>query len=185
MPKQDRSQSPKFGLNGPLAFVQSSVFDVLSVVEAQDVLDGDIQHRIRATSLDETSISMLGNHYIQFRVSNSLGDTVEQVFPVEVYPTGTYEAEISLSQYLVYLSVGSSFKAENYLGEFTLNRESTSLRYGLPENYSLRTTGWVDTNTPGVYSLAYTVTYTQVSQLSPEYDKQYDAYTRLTVVVEG
>lgn len=178
-------ESPKFTLNSPLAFIQGSSFDVLSVVEAQDVVDGDIQHRIRATSLDETSISMLGNHYVQFRVTNSLGDTVERVFPVEVYPAGTYEATLTLTQYLVYLPVGSVLNPNAYLGEFTWNRETTSLRSGLPKNYSLRTSGWVDTQTPGVYALSYTVTYTQVNETNPENSKMYDGYSKLIVVVEG
>lgn len=177
--------SPKFSLTGPLVFVQDSNFDVLSVINAQDVLDGNIQHRIRATSLDETSIAMLGNHQVQFRVTNSLGDTVEQVLPVEVYPAGTYDAALTLTQYLIYLPTGSAFRAEDYLGEFTLNRETTSLRSGLPLNYSLRTTGAVDAQTPGVYPVAYTVTYARVNEANPDNSQHYSGYSKLIVVVEG
>lgn len=178
-------ESPKFSLSGPLVFVQNSNFDVLSVVGAQDAVDGDIQHRIRATSLDDTSVASLGSHKIQFRVTNSLGDTVEQVFPVEVYAAGTYEASLTLTQYLVYLPVGATFRAESYLGDYTLNQETVSLSSGLPENFSLRTSGRVSTNTPGVYPVAYTVTYTPEYEENIQLIRRYTGYSKLIVVVEG
>ena len=178
-------ESPKFSLSDPLIFVQNSNFDILSIISAQDVIDGDIQHRIRATSLDESSVATLGNHEVQFRVTNSLGDTVEQVFPVEVYAAGTYEAGLTLTQYLVYVPVGSSFRAESYLEDFTLNRETTSLRGGLPDDFSLRTSGKVNTDTPGVYPVAYTVTYTPENQGNAQMVRKYTGYSKLIVVVEG
>lgn len=176
---------PKFSLSAPLVFAQGSNFDVLSVIGAQDAVDGDIQHRIRATSLDETSVATLGSHQVQFRVTNSLGDTVEQVFPVEVYAPGTYEAGLTLTQYLVYLPVGSPFRAESYLGDFTLNQETTSLRNGTPDHYRLRTSGKVNSSTPGVYSVAYTVTYTPETEGNFQMIRTYTGYSRLIVVVEG
>lgn len=178
-------ESPKFSLSAPLVFAQSSNFDILSIISAYDAVDGDIQHRIRATSLDESSVSTLGNHEVQFRITNSLGDTVEQVFPVEVYAAGTYEASLSLTQYLVYVPVGTSFRAEAYLEDYTLNQETISLRGGLPENFSLRTSGKVNTNTPGVYSVAYTVTYTPEYEGNIQMIRKYTGYSKLIVVVEG
>lgn len=178
-------ESPKFSLSDPLIFVQNSNFDILSTISAQDVIDGDIQHRIRATSLDESSVATLGNHEVQFRVTNSLGDTVEQVFPVEVYAAGTYEAGLTLTQYLVYVPVGSSFRAESYLEDFTLNRETTSLHGGLPGDFSLRTSGKVNTDVPGVYPVAYTVTYTPENQGNAQMVRKYTGYSKLIVVVEG
>lgn len=178
-------ESPKFSLSAPLAFAQNSNFDILSIIGAQDAVDGDIQHRIRATSLDENSVAALGSHKVQFRVTNSLGDTVELVFPVEVYAAGTYEASLSLTQYLVYLSVGSSFRADSYLGDFTLNQETTSLRGRLPDGFSLRTSGMVNTKTPGVYSVAYTVTYTPEYEGNIQTIQKYTGYSKLIVVVEG
>lgn len=179
-------ESPKFSLSAPLVFAQNTNFDILSVIGAQDAVDGDIQHRIRATSLDETSVATLGSHKVQFRVTNSLGDTVEQVFPVEVYSAGTYEAGLTLTQYLVYLSVGSNFRAESYLGEFTLNQETTTFHGSLPDNFSLRTSGKVNTKTPGVYSVSYTVTYTpEYEDRIPTIQQKYTGYSKLIVVVEG
>lgn len=178
-------ESPKFTLSAPLVFTQNSNFDVLSVIGAQDVVDGDIQHRIRATSLDAASITTQGNHKVQFRVTNSLGDTVKKAFPVEVYAAGTYEAELTLSEYLVYVPVGTPFSVETYLDNFTLNRETTPLKYGLPDGYSLHTTGKVDTNSPGVYSVGITVIYAPRYEGNIQTVRKYAGYTKLIVVVEG
>lgn len=178
-------ESPKFTLSTPLVFLQGSNFDVLSVIGAQDTIDGDIQHRIRATSLDAAAVTTLGNHKVQFRVTNSLGDTVEQVFPVQVYAAGLFEASLTLTQYLVYVPVGTSFRAEAYLDNFTLNQETISLKNGLPDQYSLRTSGSVNTNTPGVYSVAYTVTYTPEHDEDTQIIRNYSGYSKLIVVVEG
>lgn len=178
-------ESPRFSLSWPLLFLQGSNFDVLSIVSAQDGLDGDIQHRIRATSLDETSISTTGTHQVQFRVSNSLGDTASLTLPVEVYPTGTYNMGLSLSSYLVYLDTGSSFDARSYLTSATVNLETVSLKNNTPFNYSVKITQAVDTATSGVYPVDYLVTYTVADSLKPENSQVYTGFTRLIVVVEG
>lgn len=178
-------ESPRFSLSQPLLFSQGSSFDVLDIVGAQDVLEGDIQHRIRATSLDESSVSAIGSHQVQFRVTNSLGDTVSLTLPVEVYASGTYSMALKLSHYLVYLEPGSSFSARNYLLSATLNSETVSLENTTPDNYSVSVIGTVDTHTPGVYAVDYLVSYTVVNEISPENSRVYTGFTRLIVVVEG
>lgn len=178
-------ESPKFTLSAPLVFAQGSNFDVLNVIGAQDVMDGNIQHRIRATSMDATSVSTLGSHEVQFQVTSSLGDTAKEVFPVEVYAAGTYEAALSLTEYLVYVPVGTTFLAENYLEEFTLSQKTISLKNGLPNGYSLRTSGRVNTNSPGVYSVGFTVTYTPENEGNTQMVRKYTGYSKLIVVVEG
>ena len=178
-------ESPKFTLSAPLVFAQGSNFDVLNVIGAQDVMDGNIQHRIRATSLDATSVSTLGSHEVQFQVTSSLGDTAKEVFPVEVYAAGTYEAALTLTEYLVYVPVGTTFLAENYLEEFTLSQKTISLKNGLPNGYSLRTSGRVNTNSPGVYSVGFTVTYTPENEGNTQMVRKYTGYSKLIVVVEG
>lgn len=178
-------ESPKFTLSAPLVFAQGSNFDVLNVIGAQDVMDGNIQHRIRATSMVATSVSTLGSHEVQFQVTSSLGDTAKEVFPVEVYAAGTYEAALSLTEYLVYVPVGTTFLAENYLEEFTLSQKTISLKNGLPNGYSLRTSGRVNTNSPGVYSVGFTVTYTPENEGNTQMVRKYTGYSKLIVVVEG
>ena len=178
-------ESPKFTMGGPLVYTYGSSFDVLSTVGATDLMDGDIQHRVRATPLDEHSIADMGEHKVKFQVSNSLGDTVSLVLPVEVYDPEMYDARMSLKQYLLYVEKGASVKLDQYLREFVLAGEETNLRDGLPADYSLKTEGLVDTQTPGVYPVEYRVTYTQRHETNPEMDRKFTAYSKLIVVVEG
>lgn len=177
-------ESPRFTLSAPVAFSQSSGVDVLSIIHVTDMLDGDITHRIRATSLSEEAVTAVGTHEVQFRVTNSLGETAELVLPVEVYPAGNYQASLSLTDYLVYLPAGTAFNPKDYLNSFTVSGEVTSLRSGMPRNFTLQTVGTVDTQTPGVYSVGYTVTYTVVSETNPENNRVYSGYSKLIVVVE-
>lgn len=174
-------ESPRFTLDAPLMSTQGVAYDVLSHIGVVDMVDGDITHRVRATTLSETSITSLGEHDIEFRVTNSLGDTVELVVPMEVYLAGSYQAKLELTDYLVYLPQGSAFNAQSYLDCYVFGGSDVSLKNGMPEDYSLRTTGVVDTNTPGVYTVSYKVTYT-LEGVNPV---SYSGYSRLIVVVEG
>lgn len=167
-------RQPEFLLNAPLAFPLNSGYDILDIVQARDAVDGDISHRIRATSLDKTSVTTAGIHEVEFRVSNSLGDTVKLVLPVEVFPSNLYNAALTLTDYLIYLPQDASFDARDYLSTFTYGSETISLSNGIPENYSLKLAGTVRTAVPGVYSVTYTLT-----------SGTRTGYSRLIVVVEG
>ena len=168
-------QRPTFTLTAPLLFPQNSGYDVLDVISATDVLDGDLQRQIQATNLSNFSSSQTGIHDVEFQVTNSLGQTVELILPVEIYPHGAYSAQLTLTDYLVYLNVGDAFRAENYLDSFTVGSKNVSLRNGLPDNYTLDISGQVDTAVPGVYCLDYTV----------KYGTARTGYTKLIVIVEG
>lgn len=174
-------ESPRFILDAPLMTPQGVAYDVLSYIEAEDQLDGNITHRIRATALSEQNVTSLGEHDIKFRVTNSMGDTAELILPLEVYMAGSYEAKVTLTDYLVYLPQGSAFNAQSYLESYVFGGTTVPLKNGIPDNYSLRTTGAVDTKTPGVYPVSYKVSYTRegVNPVS------YSGYSRLIVVVEG
>lgn len=176
---------PRFTLEGPLLYRMGSNFDVLSTVGATDVIDGDIQHRIRATSMVTYSIAEQGIHDVQFQVSNSLGDTSTAVFPVEVYDPTDFEATLTLNSYLVYLKQGETFSSQTYLGTFVLMGDTTVLDGKLPAKYSLKTNGTVQTQTPGVYPVEYRVTYTQKHETDPARDREYTGYSKLIVIVEG
>jgi hypothetical protein len=177
--------SPKFILTEPLIYEEHETFDVMSVIHATDVLDGDIQHRIRATTLTEESISSVGTHRLYFQVTNSIGDTSELTVPLEVLDTGRYEADLTLTDYLIYLPVGSDFQAKNYLGEFVHRNKTVSLRDGLPEDFSVSISSDVSTGTEGVYTVTYKVSYTVRNEQNSEYDQKFTGYSRLIVVVEG
>ena len=178
-------ESPKFSLSSPLIYGENVTIDVLSPVGATDVLDGDIQHRIRATSLTESANVGVGTHNILFQVTNSLGDMSELVLPVEIVESGKYDAELTLKEYLIYLPQGSTFQPNAYLNRFTYRTEEVSLRNGLPEGFSLKTTGEVQTQEPGVYTVGYTVTYTVAHSTDPELDQIIAGYSKLIVIVEG
>ena len=175
-------QSPRFTLSAPLIFVQGPSVNVLSYVSAQDGVDGDISHRIRATNLSGTSISAQGSYEVQFRVTNSMGDTVQLQLPVEVFAAGNYDGKLSLTDYLIYLQAGDTFRAEDYLKEYVLNNKTYTLEDGMPEHFTLQTAGQVDTQTPGVYVMTYKVTYTAASGTG---SRAYTGYSKLIVVVEG
>lgn len=177
-------ESPKFTLNAPLAYVYGTVFDALGNIGAEDPLDGDIQHRVRASLMDENAISTLGIHNVQFQVSNSLGDTVKIVLPVEVYSGDEYNARMTLTDYLIYIPKGAVFVPEAYLETYVLMGNHTNLRAGLPENFELDTTGQVMSQHAGVYPVEYRVTYTERHGTNPDYDREYIAYSKLIVVVE-
>lgn len=177
-------QRPRFTLQTPLLYRYGSTFDVLSTVGAEDMLEGDIQHRVRATSLGQESITLLGSHDVRFQVTNAFGDTVTLVLPVEVYDPQQYSATVTLNRYLIYLEPGEAFAPEKYLGVFTLMGTDTNLRGGLPKGFELRTTGTVDTSKPGVYPVEYRVVYREKNGVSAA-EREYTAYTKLIVVVEG
>ena len=176
---------PRFVLKAPLIYRQGISFDVLSSVGAEDVLDGDIQHRVRATMLGEGSLSQAGTHMLRFQVTNSLGDTEEQVLPVEVLNEDLYDGELELSRYLVYLPAGSVFNPNAYLKSFTGGGKTISLESGIPSGCRLETGGQVQTQTPGTYSVEYIMTYTQDNGDSSSRSREYTGRSKLIVVVEG
>lgn len=175
-------ESPKFSLTKPLMFTQNAKSEVLGVITARDMLDGDITHRIRATALKSVDSGFVGIYNTKFQVTNSLGDTVELVLPVEVYTPGFNEGTLTLTDYLIYLKAGDSFNSRSYLNQLTIGREDISLRGGLPENVKLTVSGEVQTGEPGVYQVDYQISYYP----NPERTEiSYTAYSRLIVVVEG
>lgn len=177
--------APRFTLNTPLLYRYGSNFDILNTLGATDMIDGEIQHRIRATLLDDNSVSTLGTHDVQFQVTNSLGDTVSMIFPVEVYDPQTYNAELTLKQYLIYLHTGDTFNAADYLGTFSHYSENTQLNGRIPSGFTLKTTGFVQLDTPGVYPVEYLLTYTQRDETTSHAGMKYTGYSKLIVVVEG
>lgn len=170
-------QRPKFRLTAPLQFSAGSSFDVVDLMHATDALDGDISHRVRAMALSEKSLSDPGIYDVQFRVTNALGDTQELTLQVELFPTGTYNAELFLEEYLIYLAVGDKFDAKGYLDSFRYGSNRKDLSGGVPDEFLLNLAGNVNTGVPGVYEVKYTLNYTQGYQI-------YTGCTRLVVVVE-
>lgn len=177
--------SPRFTLARPLVYTQGANYDVLANVGAKDVIDGDIQHRVRATNLGEASLTSTGTHVVQFQVTNSLGDIRTENFPVEVIAYDDYTADLTLKEYLVYLPVGSAFNASSYLDTFSYLRENVPLNGIVPAGYDLEIQGTVQTQIPGVYSVSYVMTYTQMNATNTAIAMERTGYSKLIVVVEG
>lgn len=171
--------SPRFTLSGPLIFEFGTHFDVLDHVHATDVFEGDISRRIKPTMLSTgTSVGEEGQHEVQFRVTNSLGDTSQLVLPVEVYPAGSYNAQLKLTDYLIYLPVGNAFKASDYLAQIQVQGESLDLSREIPEDVTVSISGNVNSAEPGVYPVAFTVVVQRNGLI-------YTGYTKLLVVIEA
>ena len=175
-------ESPRFSLDRPLLFVQNASLNVLDCIRATDVFDGDITRRIRATLLTENMAASIGTHEVGLRVTNSMGDTVVLELPVEIYSAGTYQGSLSLTEYLIYLPVGTAFHPDDYLDRFTMGLETISLKNGVPKDFTLQISGTVDTKNPGVYSVGYT--FTQCDTEDREESRPYSGYSKLIVVVE-
>ena len=173
--------SPRFSLSRSLVYPYGNNFDPLTVISATDCLDGSLQSRIRAMSLDNDSVSALGDHQVEFRVTNSLGDTVRLTLPVTVYSSDIYSIGVSLREYLIYLKPGTAFDADSYLSAIG-HGHSTYTADALPANYSVHISGDVKTGIPGVYPVDYTVTCAQESSSGTQY---VSGFNRLIVIVEG
>lgn len=174
--------SPRFTANQSLTFPSGPNLDLLKILQAQDVLDGDISHRVRMTYLDEQAIITVGTHRVELRVSNSMGETVRLEIPVEVYAADTYNATLTLTDYLIYLPAGEELDVESYLKAYTKGNATVSLRGGLPEGCTLDVKNQVQTDVPGVYTVEYRVSQTVGTGANA---KTNTGYAKLIVVVEG
>lgn len=165
--------SPRFSLTGSLLFRAEASLDIFSVLEAEDVVDGDLTDRIKATMTSGgQQISDPGDYTVEFRVTNSLGDTSYFEAPIRVVAAENSTAAVTLSEYLIYVSKGDKLQPKDYLDSLQVGKEMVSLgRYN--SDVFIDVDSNVDTDTPGTYWVDYTVTY-----------GDYIGQSRLIVVVE-
>ena len=165
-------QSPRFSLSQPLVFSSNRTADVMNFISATDAIDGSLDDRIKASLVGgEGDLTDVGTHEVEFRVTNSMGETIYLTTPVEIYPDGLYNASIQLTQNIVYLQQGAAFTPESYLVEMTSGSQTITINntWGV----TVQTSSDVNTQVPGCYSVAYTVTSGTMT-----------GHTRLAVVVE-
>ena len=162
--------SPRFVLTAPLIFHEGASLDVFAPLDAKDVFDGSLKDRIKGTLVSgESQVSQAGNYTVEFRVTNSLGDTSYLTAPVQVLPAGSSSAELELSSYITYLKKNADFVPEYYMKDLVVNGQTVSLgNAGAPSVSSN-----VDMTKSGTYWVDFAVPY-----------GQYTARTRLLVVVE-
>ena len=154
--------APRFTLSRSLTYAYGRKIDLLQDVGAEDVLEGSIGRRIHAALISEaTSIETEGVHQVKLQVANSLGDTVQLVVPVEVYDPEWYNAEVTLSAYLVYLKAGTQFNPRSYLKSFVVRGEVQNLNGITPEGISVEIDSKVRMDVPGLYEVRYVLSQTE------------------------
>ena len=164
--------APRFSLSEPLIFRAGVTPDVFEPLSAQDVFDGDLTRQIKATMrTSERRLPEQGEYLVEFRVTNSLGDTSYLTAPVEMASDWGGAARMNLSSYLVYLPKDAAFSPAAYLRDLTAGGQTIPL--DTRSGAVVTTDSNVNTAVPGTYRVNYTVTY-----------GQYHARTRLLVVVE-
>ncbi len=160
-------QSPQFVLSEPLRFPTSSSVDgLISHLSAVDMLDGDVTANISMTGAGgKTVYTAEGTYPVEIQVFNSAGDTSVLEATLEFYDASAdaVTPKVLLSDYLVYIPVGSFFDARSYISGMELNyteydraqMEEGVAPYGLSEvRVNDRT---VNTRQPGTYEVAYSM----------------------------
>lgn len=165
--------SPRFSLSTALIFRSGSSVNLLKYVGAEDVIDGTLDEKVKATLVSEENVvDGVGCYEVEFRVTNSMRDTAYLTIPVELVPSGMYNAAVYLREYLTYVKKDSDFDYSDYLEELQIGAEKISLQEK-PAGVSVSYDSDVNTSVPGTYSVTYTVS-----------SGMYTGYTRLIVIVE-
>lgn len=174
-------KAPRFTLSGELRFAEGASLDVFRYIGAEDVVDGNLDNRVKATIVSDNNMADEAvQSQIEFRVTNSLGDTAHLTLPVEIVSKNEVSAAQGpkLDTYLVYLEKGAAFQAEDYLkkqddqpAEKTKNAADNGNDQA---GKHLQIQSNVDTSMPGVYTVDYCY------QIGEKNSKN----TRLFVIVE-
>ena len=153
--------SPRFSMTGPMIFKISNNVNILQYINAEDVFEGDISRNIKfSITTNGVDFGEVGEYEVVFSVTNSKGDTSSLPITVEVTDRAFNSAEITLSDYLVYLKPGDEFDAKQYVVGYQANGSTVNGTKGL------KIDGDVDTDTPGVYKVEYTYKGNTLSQTS-------------------
>ena len=157
-------ERPTFTVNQPLVYTENQDIRLLDRVNAKDCMDGDITQSIRVSSMAATADPEVQTVTVQ--VTNSMGDTAQQLLPLVVYSGTVVRPDVLLTDYLIYLEQGDSFDPSRYL-------VSVNTPIGPGNTGDVQITGSVDTSVPGTYFVYYRYPYSITVGL-----------TVLTVVVE-
>ncbi len=165
---------PKFTLSGPLIFRQGKSIDVLANVGAEDTFDGDLSRNVKASVENGSDqITQAGDYNVEYRVTNSMGDTARITLPITVIPSSEYSQynyRIELTEYLVYLPVGAGFDPGTYFSKVLQGENDVVSGPGLPNGFEINSN--MNTAAAGIYSVTYVYT-----------DAGGSGITRLLVVV--
>ncbi len=155
--------SPRLFLIAPLRAAVSAVDVLADYVFAEDCIDGNITDSVQITQDGQTdTILMPGEYRVKITASNSVGDVVQIPVTAELYDYNTENLRpgILLTDYLIYVPVGSKIDPESYLkGVHIRNKDYI---WGVSEQVPIEKSAVeidnpVDTRTPGTYEIVYSV----------------------------
>ena len=147
-------RKPRFQLTAPLHYYVVDTITLLDRLTAVDVIDGDLQEKIRLTASNLTN-TLAGTYHVTVQVTNSLGDT--SVLPLTILVdsgSGYLTPEIRLTDYLVYLDAGSRFDPGAYVRSIT---DPSAGNKNVSKNQA-EIFSEVDPSTPGTYEVVYSYT---------------------------
>lgn len=139
-------RKPRFKVKEPLVYSSAEEVEMLSRLGATDVVDGDISEQIRVSTLAATENPDVFDITVQ--VTNSMGDTAWMNLPVLRLDYDPLRPTIYLTEYLVYVSVGTDFDPEMYVAKVVGNGEA--------KLSDVKIQNWVDTSAAGTYRVYYT-----------------------------
>lgn len=143
-------KSPVFDMSHSMLFRASGTLNILNYVTAADMFDGDITNKIIYSFVGASNnLNMEGEHEIELRVTNSMGDTSKLTLKVEICSKDPNAANIQLNKYLVYIPVGAGFDPADYFKSYMSGSETVSSMDGITVNSD------VDTSKAGVYVVTY------------------------------
>ena len=137
---------PRIDVIRPLVFARSDAMEIISHLQAKDVLDGDISEQIRISTLRTTEETNLYSAVVQ--VTNSMGDTAKIELPIVVAESDPERPMVYLREYLTHVEQGGTFSTDGNVRSVYVNRIFTSTEGVYVE-------GEVDTSVPGVYWVRY------------------------------
>lgn len=113
----------RFSLEDSLRFPATSYgsLDLLSIVRAQDCLDGDISDRVNFSTDSSVYVYYTGDYEVTLEVTNSAGDTAQLPVTITIYDSAkeNMAPHIALTDYLVYTKKGRSLEPLDYLDTVT------------------------------------------------------------------
>ena len=143
-------EGPKFTLNRPLVFPEGSSLPIFEAIGAVDPRDGNLSSRVKGTLVEGGSyMDEVGVYQVEFRVTNSVGDTAHLTLPVEITAEDILRGGPELTEYLVYIPKGAAFRERDYL------KKTKKQSADQPEpTISVRSD--LDVNVPGLYTAWFT-----------------------------
>ena len=172
-------RDPEFSISGPLSFAPGTK-EILNSVKVSDCLDGDLSDRVKVLADEGLTVDRPGLYPVRFQVANSAGDVVNLPVVVEIREgTGYTGPQIRLTQYAYYLDPGESFDPKTLIESVTISGRTYEIVDGAGNYFaedrerdekvvigrdSIEVDNPVQPETPGTYTLTYSMTITNSDQ---------------------